>query len=317
MTFFVLASARPPVVTPVRVPDVIMWLESLDGSVRIDLSTGPIRWRANAVGLGVPPVDVLMGTSPGMPGATVEDVYTMSRDVLLPVTISGANWVETWSAIQSLRDLTDPSDAADSPDGTFRLVAASPNGTRHLDLTYRGGLEDDGQPSQVRQNRVLDLVAGMPFAQNRQEQTVEFRLVSTPRPFLTAGPGTTRPWGTLAIVSSEVLSGGTPVVLESAVPVYPVLEIVGPGDSVLLTGSNGLNIDVPDGLGSDETMRIVTDPRRPSVRVNGALAAGRLALGSRFAAFGKGTTTIEATIPAATSATRLRMTWRGLHRGLW
>jgi hypothetical protein len=178
------------------------------------------------------------------------------------------------------------------------------------------GLEGNGQPSQVRQNRVLDLVAAMPFAQEREEQTAEFRLVSTPRPFLTAGPGTTRPWGTLAITASDVLTGETPVVLGSSVPVFPVLEIVGPGDSVLLTGSNGLRIDVPDGLGS-ETMRIVMDPRRPSTRVDGALAAGRLALGSRFAPFGNGTTTIEAEIPGATSATRLRLTWRGLHRGLW
>lgn len=316
MTFFILVSGRPPVVDPVATPDVIMWLESLDGSVRIDLSTGPVRWRADAAGLGVPPVDVLLGTSPGMPGGTVEDVYTLPRDVLLPVTIGGANWVETWGAIQRLRDMTDPTQGM-TLDGNFRLVAASPNGVRHLDLTYRGGLEGDGQPSQVRQNRVLDLVATMPFAQEREELTAEFRLVSTPRPFLTSGPGTTRPWGTLAITASDVLTGEAPVVLGSSVPVFPVLEIVGPGDSVLLTGDNGLRIDIPDGLGSDETMRVVTDPRRPSVRVNGALAAGRLALGSRYAPFGKGTTLIEAEIPGATSATRLRMTWRGLHRGLW
>lgn len=316
MTFIVLVSGRPPVVEPVAIPDVIMWLESWDGSERIDLSSGPVRWRSDAEGLEVPPVDVLLGTSPGMPGGTIEEVYTLPRDVLLPVTIGGADWVDTWSSIQRLRDLTDPEQGM-TLDGNFRLVAASPNGVRHLDLAYRDGLRGNGQPSQVRQNRVLDLVAAMPFAQEREEQTAEFRLVSTPRPFLTAGPGTTRPWGTLAITASDVLTGETPVVLGSSVPVFPVLEIVGPGDSVLLTGDNGLRIDIPAGLGSDETMRIVTDPRRPSVRVNGDLAAGRLALGSRFAPFGKGTTTIEATIPDATSATRLRMTWRGLHRGLW
>lgn len=316
MTFYVLASVRPPVVTPVRTPDVVMWLESLDGSQRVDLSSGPVRWRANATGLGVPPVEVLMGTSPGMAGATVEDVYTTERDVLLPVTIGGRNWVETWGAIQRLRDITDPTNGV-GPEGNFRLVAASPNGVRHLDLTYRGGLEDDGQPSQVRQNRVLDLVAAMPFAQEPEEETAEFRLVSTPRPFLSGSPGTSRPWGTLAITASEVLSGETPVNLLSAVPVFPTIEIVGPGESVLLVGDNGLRIEVPLGLGSDETMRIVTDPRRPSVRVNGLLAAGRVALGSRSAPFGKGTTKITATIPDATSATRLRMTWRGLHRGLW
>jgi hypothetical protein len=113
----------------VRIPDVIMWLESMDGSERIDLSSGPVRWRSDAEGLEVPPVDVLLGTSPGMPGATVEGVYTLPRDVLLPVTIGGDNWVETWGAIQRLRDLTDPEQGM-TPDGNFRLVAASPNGVR-------------------------------------------------------------------------------------------------------------------------------------------------------------------------------------------
>lgn len=309
MSFLVLVSPRPPIVAPVRIPDVLMWLESWDGTQRVELSSGPVRWRAGAVGLEVPPATPYLTASPGTAGGRVAKVVTPRRPVLLPVTIGGGSWEETWEAIEQLREITDPTDSG--PDGSFRLVATSPRGTRQLGMLYQSGLEGDGQPSQVRQNRVLDLVAVQPFAEDRTDQTQEFVLQQDTAPFLGGV------WGEIYLVSSAVAGTGTPIDMASAVPVYPTIEITGPATSVLITASNGLRIDVPTGVLAGQTLRIVTDPRRKSIRLNGAVAANKLALGSRLEPFARGTTQVDVSAPGATGATLLRLTWRGLHRGLW
>lgn len=310
MSFFVLVSPRPVPVAPVRTPDVLMWLESWDGSQQVDLSSGPVRWRSGAVGLGTPPVSTYMSAAPGMAGSLVTDVATLSRPVLLPLTVGGDSWEQTWGAIQRIRDLTDPTNGV-GPDGSFRLVARSASGTRQLGLAYRGGLEGDGSPSQVRQNLVLDLVAPQPFAEDRAEQTQPFVLAQESAPFLGGV------WGSIHLVSSAVAGANTPVNMASAVPVYPTIEITGPADSVLITADSGLRISVPGGVDAGQTLRIVTDPRRKSIRLNGAPAAGSLSLDSRLVPFGLGTTLVDVVAPGATGATLLRLTWRGLHRGLW
>lgn len=309
MSFLVLVSPRPVVVGPVRTPDVILWLESWDGTERVELSSGPVRWRAGAVGLEVPPVNTYLTTSPGMDGARVVQVSTARRPVLLPVTIGGDSWAETWAAIEQLREITDPDGAG--PDGNVRLVAKSPNGTRQLGLLYQGGLEGDGQPSQVRQNRVLSLVAPQPFAEDRAEQTQPFSLVQDTAPFLGGV------WGEIYLVSSAIAGSDTPVNMLSRVPVYPTIEITGPADSVLITADSGLRIDVPLGVAAGETLRIVTSPRGSSIRVGSTPAAGRLTLDSRLVPFRKGVTLVDVAAPGATADTLLRLTWRGLHRGLW
>lgn len=309
MSFFVLVTSNATPATPVISPDVAMWLESWDGTGRVELSSGPVRWRAGAVGLGVPPVSTYLSASPAMAGARVTEVSTLPRQVLLPLTIGGRNWAETWAAIQQLRDITDPTGAG--PDGNVRLVATSPNGTRQLGLLYRGGLEDDGQPSQVRQNRVLDLVAPQPFAEDRAEQTKPFILEQDTAPFLGGI------WGEIYLVSSSVAGSDTPVDMFSAVPVYPIIEITGPADSVLITADSGLRISVPAGVLAGQTLRIVTDPRHKSIRLDGAPAAGMLSLDSLLVPFSQGTTLVDVSAPGATADTLLRLTWRGLHRGLW
>jgi hypothetical protein len=310
MSFLVLVSPRPTVVAPVRTPDVLMWLESWDGTQRVELSSGPVRWRAGAVGLDAPPVSTYLSAAPDMAGAMLTDVTTLPRHVLLPVTIGGESWVQTWDAIQRILDITDPTNGV-GPDGNFRLVATSPRGTRQIGLVYQGGLEGDGQPSQVRQNRVLDLVAPQPFAEDRSEQTQPFILEQDTAPFLGGL------WGSIHLSTSAVAGSNTPVNMASAVPVYPTIEITGPAESVLITANSGLRISVPEGVPGGETLRIVTDPRRKSIRLDGAPAAGSLSLDSRLVPFGLGTTLVDVAAPGATPATLLRLTWRGLHRGLW
>jgi hypothetical protein len=322
VTFIVLATAAATPPPPTAVKDLFLWLESWDRAVDVPLSSGPIRWKSGAAGLEVAPSDLLISATPGVAGASVAGVSMPAREVLLPLTVGGQGWTELQNAVRQLQELTDPEQGM-TPDGNFRLVVRSPSGVRQVGLAYRSGLEGMGNPSTVRQNPVLDLLAPQPYAEDREIQSKDWRLAVEPSPFLSTA-GTDHPWGTRRLSSSAVAGSGTPVEMFSAVPVYPVIEITGPADSVLITGSNGLLINVPDGVPVGETLRIVTNlrgdglpPYRKTIRLDGVPAAGMVARGSRFMPFSRGTTSVDVAAPGATSATLLRLSWRGLHRSLF
>lgn len=327
MTFYVLATVRPtpPSPPPIAQDMRFLWLESWDGSMVIPIGganhRGAVQLQAGASGLEVAPTDVTAAATPGVAGASVMAVQTLVREPLLPLLVNSADQSAQHAAVQELRDMTDPENV--TPDGSFRLVAESPSGTRQVGLVYRSGLEGTGTEMPWAVRYVLDAFAPQPYAEDREVQAKEWRLVVEDRPFL-AAPGTDHPWGTRQLSPSSVAGGDTPVEMFSAVPVYPVIELTGPADSVLISGDNGLLINVPGGIAAGSTLRIVTNPRgdgmppyRKTTRLDGAPAAGLVARGSRFVPFSRGTTLVDVTAPGATSDTLLRLSWRGLHRSLW
>jgi hypothetical protein len=316
VTFFILATVQSVSTPPKPEYDSRrLWLESWDGSVVMPVPMDNLPHEMIAqrgiLGLGVLATE---GT-PGVAGSRVVDVIERDRPIALPLAFIADTQTELWATIQQLRDLTDPTHGM-TPDGNFRIVCSSASGVRQLNLAYRSGLEGEDLEYYGTDRAVLDLLAPLPYAQDREDQTIPFQLVSVPRPFLST-PGTDHPWGTRQLSSSTIAGAATPVEMFSSVPVYPVIEITGPADSVLITGANGLRIDIPGGVPAEQTLRIVTDPRHKSIRLDGALAAGMLARGSRLRPFSRGTTLVDVTAPGATSDTLLRLTWRGLHRSPW
>lgn len=321
MTFFVLASVGGPPPTPggPAYDSRRLWLESWDGQavmpIPLDDLPHEMIGRRGMLGLGVAPTDVATEGTPGVAGSRVVDVIERDRPIALPLTFIADSQADLWDTKQRLRDLTDPTSTM-TQDGNFRLICASASGTRQLNLAYRSGLEDEDTERYGTDVAVIDAVAPQPYAEDRFDQSKTFRLGTTLLPFL-ALAGTDYPWGTRQLSPSAVAGADTPVEMFSAVPLYPVIELTGPADSVLITADNGLRIDVPDGVPGGSTLRIVTDPRHKSIRLDGAPAAGMLARGSRLVPFGLGMTLVDVVAPGATSATLLRLTWRGLHRGLW
>lgn len=320
MTFIFLASVASAPPTPVAPPydSRRLWFESWDGQVVMPI---PLEGFAEMIaqrgmlGLGVAPTDLATEGTPGVAGSRIVDVIERDRPVAMPVAFLADDQVDLWDVVQRLRDLTDPTHGM-TQDGNFRLVCASTSGTRQLNLGYRSGLEGEDLEQYGVDSAVLDLLAPMPYAEDRQDQSRDFRLAVEAMPFLSP-PGTDNPWGTLQLAPSSIAGAATPIEMFSSVPVYPVIEITGPADSVLIEGANGLRIDVPDGVPGGSTLRIVTDPRHKSIRLDGTLAAGMVARGSRLEPFSRGTTLVDVTAPGADSDTLLRLTWRGLHRGLW
>lgn len=324
MTFFILATVRtpPPVVEAPRYESRNFWIETMDGAARqtvsLDGDVLPVLAQRGLLGLGVNPSEVQLAGTPGVAGASVTGVQYEPRPVALPLLFVGEDGSQAalWRAVQSVRDITDPGTGM-THDGSFRLVCSSASGVRRLGLAYRSGLEGEDKEYPGVETAVLDCVAPQPFPEDEAETSREFRLAAVAEPFLTATTGTTFPWGTRKLSPSTVIGSDMPLVMTSAVPVFPTVEIDGPADSVLITADTGLRIDVPAGVPAGQTLRIVTDPRGASIRLDGVPAAGMLARGSKRAPFKLGTNVLDVTAPGASADTRLRLSWRGKYRSLW
>jgi hypothetical protein len=297
-------------------------LESMDGSVSIPLdgTSGWIRM-PGATGLRMPPTEVISAPIPGVPGSLVQDVRTQARPIFIPIYGRSAAGVRSfYQMLDQLHSLIDPNT------GSFRLVGMSDRSVRELVVTYDGGLEGaDGADSEgLSWCKVgLRMTAHDPYAQALTDHRLEFRVEATPTPFLGVAGGTDTPWPR-ALTSSSVIGTGMPVVVDSEVPVNPVLELTGPSDSFtgdLSPESNVAGyewaIDIPTGVPIGSTLRLVTDPRARSVRLDGALAAGRIALGSKLPPFYPGNNVLNVSAPGSTEDTVIVLSWRNKFRSLW
>lgn len=303
-------------------------LESLDGNARIplDQSTG---WKAlaGATGLDMPPIDAVTASSPGVAGSTLMDVRVGERPVFIPIRVRAADrrFATHQAAMQELLHLVDPLR------GQFRIVATSPLGSRELTVTYTGGLEGDyGVDSSGVYWRKLGItaLACQPFAAARQDRTVEFRMSGSGGAFLGTHGGTDAPWPR-ALSSSAVIGENMRVTVASEVPVFPTLELVGPMDSFAGTvqledaslppyyGGAEWSVSIPDGVPAGSVLRLVTDPRARSIRLDGQLAAGRVARGSTLRPFYPGVNVMSVSAPGGDENTRVRLSWRELYRSLW
>ncbi|MFE9234768.1 phage distal tail protein [Cellulosimicrobium funkei] len=321
MSFFILASVRkvpPPAVRP-SLDTRRLWFESMDGTTVLPIAApdhaGALRMLKGSQGLGVAPSELAVAGTPGVEGGFVEDVISTERPVVIPMSVLTRTQAEQWAIVQALRDLTDPTDEM-TPDGNFKLVADTASGRRELTLAYVSGLEGDSMDLAHYDRIVLQALAVQPFALDREAVRRPFPL-GTAEPFLSSGPGTDLPWGTRQLAPSTVIGEGMRVQMTSGRPFYPTIELRGPATSATITSSTGLSIHVPGAIPPGQTLRIVTDPRQKSIRLDGALAAGRVARGSRFAPFCPGENLLDVVVPGATSQTLLTLEWRGRHRSMW
>jgi len=323
VSFFILASVQEPEPGPgtSRYDSRQFWLETLDRSLStpVDLhgELFPVMAQRGMTGLGVNPSEIELVGTPGVPGSAAIGVHYPARPVGLPLLFVAEDdsQLTLWKAVQLVRDITDPARGVQH-DGSFRLVCASSSGTRQLVLAYRGGLEGADEELFGVDSAVLDCVAPQPFAEDREETTREFRIASTGEPFLTSTPGTDHPWGTRRLTPSTVIGADMRIPMVSQVEFYPTVGITGPADSALITADTGMRIDVHRPIPAGKTLRIVTDPRSPSIRLDGAPAAGMLARGSRREPLHPGDNVLSVSAPGANEDTRLRLSWRGRYRGL-
>lgn len=313
-----IVSTRP------QIPTLV--LESMDGTVRIPLddTQGLIRM-PGSTGLRMPPVEVISSQIPGVPGSVMNDVRTNQRPIFVPIYLHGdGDMVVFRNRLAQLYALVDPIGRR-----TFRLVGESSTGSRELIVAYVGGLEgaDDAMAEGLSWAKFgLNLVAHEPYARAREDRTIEFRYKAAAEPFLGVAGGTDAPWPR-SMTTTTVIGANMSVVIASEVPVYPTVELTGPmtsfhGDLTHANIDDGVVgpdwvVDIPAGVAAGAMMRMVTDPRRKSFRYNGALAAGRVSLGSRLSPFQSGENLLNVSAPGSNEDTIIRLSWRELFRSLW
>jgi hypothetical protein len=318
-------SSRPRYMIPT------LTLESMDGLISIPLngSTGWIRM-PGSTGLEMPPTSTTSGNIPGVPGSVLQDIRIESRPVFIPLYLSGeGDQIAFREKLDLLRRLVDPFVTQ-----TFKIVGRSARGTRELTVTYESGLEGaDAYDSAGLDWAKIGLVctANDPFAKDTVDRSLEFRVASASTPFLGVAGGTDAPFP-VSLASGAVIGAGMTVLVASEVPVYPTVELVGPMDSFngslspIIVSENGVvttldanqwSINIPAGVPAGQTLRLVTDPRIRSFRLDGVLAANRVALGSSLRAFYPGQNIFNVTAPGGNDDTRIRLLWREQHWGLW
>jgi len=311
---FLARRTAPPEPAP-QVTIRVLSLESMDGTKRIQLNGSTGWWRmAGSTGLEMPPFEVALGSAPGVAGAVLQGVRVRERDVFVPMfTASKTGPVNHLAMLEQVRGLVDPMV------GQFRLVGVTPTSVRELVVIYREGLEGaDGRSESGTYWRKFGLKATAldPYARDLTDRSVESARASGGRPVIGVVGGSDAPFP-FALSGATVIGSNMQVNVNSSVPVFPVLELVGPMDSFTGSMDTGWSVSVPGGLADGETMRLVTDPRSKSIRVNGQLAAGRVARGSVLKPFVPGVNVLNVTAPGATTSTLLRLSWRAGHRSLW
>lgn len=306
-------------------------LESMDGSIVIPLNntTGWILM-PGATGLEMPPVAVISSPIPGAPGSQVRDTRVQERPVFLPVY--GRSSTSQRSYLQMMDDLRSLIDPMSS---SFKVVGITTRSVRELVVTYDGGLEgSDGADVKGLSwcKAGINATAHQPFARARSDRRLEFRVAAgATTPFLGIVGGTDAPWPT-SLASTAVVGEGMEVPIDSEVPVYPMLELVGPMDSFagtlspIVVGPGGeettvtnqaWSVTVPAGVPAGSTFRMVTDPRARSIRMDGELAAGLVARGSQLRPFYPRMNELSVAAPGGTEETRIILSWRDLYRSLW
>lgn len=316
------------VVTRPQIPKLV--LESLDGSVSIPLdgTQGFIRM-PGSTGLGMHAVEIINQAIPGVAGTRLADVVVPGRAIFIPIYAGANNDMVAFRAMmRRLYALVDPMGKS-----RFRLIGQSVEGSRELTVTYVSGLEGNDEAMQQGLSWAkfgLNLWAQDPFPRSREETSIEFRSAETADPWLGVAGGTDATWPA-AITTTSVIGEDMEVLINSELPVYPTVTLTGPMDSFtgdlspVVVSEDGIettiddqewSISIPAGVPANSTFVAVTDPRARSFRLNGALAAGRVALGSRLRPFYPGRNTLNVAAVGNTPETVIRIAWYELHRSL-
>lgn len=302
--------STPPILS--REDSRTLWLESLDGSIVLPLNVDVDRiLRAGATGLQLPPLDVVTATTPGMPGSWLQETSVLEREVFLPLEFaSDSSHQEFLAKLKELRGLI--AGAFGTVDigstGTFRLGASSVHGERLLDVTYKSGWEGawGGSDSGTRWEKFgLTLVAVDPFFRAREYTEYRYEIADG-EVFIGSGDGT-NPWPR-RLAPSVSLGSDMRIPVTGEVPVWIEMIVDGPA-TVASIQFPGTNIAMTSAVADGAELVLVTDPRKRSARLNGAVAWSKITMASTFAPLLPGVNTINVQLSASSDGTAMTMRW--------
>lgn len=298
----------------------VLSLESLDGSVSVILAGGQSGrvLMPGATGLRLPPLDVVTGTTPGMAGSWLQEVNVLEREVFLPIGLwsdeSQADFFDVLDEFQSLISAWD--DVEIGQTGTCRLIARSSKGERVLDVTYKGGMEGEEGGDVSGEDWAtygLTFVAVSPYWRAREPVELPLSVVAG-EVFIGDGAGNA-PWPR-RIAPSVVIGKNMPITVGGDVPTWTEFEVLGPVPSVAVTYP-GTSVTVPNGVAAGKILRLVTDPRGRSARLDGAIAWDQINMGATFSPLRPGVNRVSVELSTAGAGAGLVMRWLPQWKAAW
>lgn len=161
-------------------PDLTLAAVDESDSFALTDITSPVYLTAGAKGLDLPTTVLISDENPYLPGELPRQVRDTTREVFLPVLLSGSTKSELWAARTRLFSMLRPADRLTGA----RLTAVDPGSgfSRYIDLIYidgaQGDLEHD-QYGQVWQKYGLILRAPRPYWSSTVDSSISWSSSAT------------------------------------------------------------------------------------------------------------------------------------------
>jgi phage-related protein len=218
------------------------WIDSngnetaLSGSPNFDILVGP-------TGRFMPPIDLVEQQVPFQAGTRLKQTYIKSRDIDLPLGITGESKSDLRTQIRNLLNMFNPM----LGDGKLKIIAED-GSQRLINCRYSGGLEIQ-ETGLLWQNVIIVLKAFDPFWYD-PNPIVQTFTVGTSATFFPILP--------MRLTSSTVFADTT-INNEGDVESWPTWIITGPGDTIYIRNlTTGEFININYTLQPGETINIDT-----------------------------------------------------------
>jgi len=212
---------------------------ALSGSSNFNILVGP-------TGRFMPPVDLVEQQVPFQAGTRLKQLYVKSRDIDLPLGITGTSKSDLRTQVRNLLNMFNPL----LGDGTLKIIAED-GSQRQIKCRYSSGLEIQ-ETGLLWQNVIVVLKAFDPFWYDPSTIVQTFKLNENPGLFFPILP--------LRLVSSTIFADVT-LNNQGDVETWPEWIVTGPCDSLVLSNlTTGEITDLQVSLEAGETITIDTSP---------------------------------------------------------
>lgn len=256
----------------------------------------PVLHLHGSTGLGLAPVSIASSDRLAGDGAIVRGTRYGARDVFIPLLMEA----ESTGALSTLRRVLTSLLAPHLGPVEIRIQDPATGSDRMIRGLLKGGLDGDfgGSYRGSWQTLGLTFECADPWWMG-PEQTVDLRINPGSKPFISA----TVPFFPVTLAQSTVM-GAFQVDIHGAGPVYPMWEVRGPGEDLLIGNGRDV-IEIGGTFAAGSTVLIDT-------------AAGRItpdrwatvSLRSRLFQLEPGPQTLTVTLTGATTDTLVRLTYR-------
>jgi len=209
---------------------------ALSGSSNFEILVGP-------TGRFMPPVDLVEQQVPFQAGTRLKQLYVKSRDIDLPLGITGTSKSDLRTQVRNLLNMFNPL----LGDGTLKIIAED-GSQRQIKCRYSSGLEIQ-ETGLFWQNVIIVLKAFDPYWYD-PNPIIQTFTVGTPATFFPILP--------MRLTSSTVFTDTT-INNDGDVESWPTWIITGPGDTIYIRNlSTGEFININYTLQPGETINIDT-----------------------------------------------------------